>query len=168
MEHGTHTEQPVVTNRTMEIVVAGLFAIVALIVIADSVRVGSGWGSDGPKAGYFPFFVGLIMLASSLATLAVNLFRHSGERVAFVERDQLWQVLQVLLPSLGFVLLTGVLGIYVSATVFISFFMRWVGKYPARVIAPVAILVPAMLFLMFEVWFLVPLPKGPVEALFGY
>jgi hypothetical protein len=24
------------------------------------------------------------------------------------------------------------------------------------------------LFLLFEVWFLIPLPKGPVESWFGY
>lgn len=168
MEHGTHSAEPVVTNRTMEIVVAGLFALVALIVIADSVRVGNGWGADGPKAGYFPFYVGLIMLASSVTTMAVTIARRGGERSAFVERDQFRQVLQVLLPSLAFVLLVGVLGLYVAAVLFIAFFMRWVGKYPARLIVPVAVLVPAALFMMFEVWFLVPLPKGPVESLMGY
>ncbi|HYG88167.1 MAG TPA: tripartite tricarboxylate transporter TctB family protein [Azospirillum sp.] len=168
MEHGTQNGEPVVTSRTMEIVVAGLFALVALVVMADSVRVGNGWGSDGPKAGYFPFYVGLIMLCSSLAILAVNIFRRTGERVAFVERDQFRQVLQVLLPSLGFVLLSGVVGLYVSAILFIAFFMHWVGKYPPKLIAPIALLVPAALFVMFEVWFLVPLPKGPVEAFFGY
>lgn len=168
MEHGTQNSDPVVSNRTMEIVVAGLFALVALVVMADSIRVGNGWGADGPKAGYFPFYVGLIMLVSSLATLAVNIWRHSGERTAFVEKQQLGLVLQVLIPSVVFVIVTGFLGIYLSAVLFIAFFMHWVGKYPIKTILPVAILVPAVLFVMFEIWFLVPLPKGPVETMFGY
>jgi hypothetical protein len=28
--------------------------------------------------------------------------------------------------------------------------------------------VPLVVFVVFERWFLVPLPKGPLEALFGY
>lgn len=168
MKHGTQNGDPVVSNRTMEIVVAALFALVALIVMGDSIRVGNGWGPDGPRAGYFPFYVGLIMLVSSLATLTVNIVRHAGERSAFVERHQLRLVLQVLLPSLAFVLLVGVIGIYLAAMAFIAFFMHWAGKYPLKTILPVAVLVPMALFVMFELWFLVPLPKGPVEALLGY
>ncbi|HYG87826.1 MAG TPA: tripartite tricarboxylate transporter TctB family protein [Azospirillum sp.] len=168
MKHATQSDDPVVSKRAMEIVVAILFALVALVVIADSIRVGNGWGSEGPKAGYFPFYIGLIMLVSSLANLTVNIVRRGGEHSTFVERGQLRLVLQVLVPSLGFVLLTWLVGIYVSAAAFIAVFMRWVGRYPVRTIVPIAVLVPLALFAMFELWFLVPLPKGPVEDLLGY
>jgi putative tricarboxylic transport membrane protein len=30
------------------------------------------------------------------------------------------------------------------------------------------LIVPVSMFLMFELWFMVPLPKGPLEALLGY
>ena len=32
----------------------------------------------------------------------------------------------------------------------------------------VSVAVPGALFALFEIWFLLPLPKGPIEALFGY
>jgi hypothetical protein len=86
----------------------------------------------------------------------------------FVERSQLKQVLQVLVPTTAFVAAIGVLGIYVSAAVFITFFMRWLGRYPFTRILPIAILIPIVLFFMFEIWFLVPLPKGPLEEALGY
>ena len=62
----------------------------------------------------------------------------------------------------------GFLGLYVSSAIFIAFFMAWLGKYPLYKIVPVAILIPVALFFMFEVWFLVPLPKGPLETALGY
>jgi len=43
-----------------------------------------------------------------------------------------------------------------------------IGRYPLWKLAPVSVLVPLALFFMFEVWFLVPLRKGPLEAFFGY
>ena len=72
------------------------------------------------------------------------------------------------MPTAVFVFLIGYLGIYVAAALFIAFFMWWLGRYPLYKIVPVAVLVPLVLFMMFEVWFLVPLPKGPLEAALGY
>jgi putative tricarboxylic transport membrane protein len=46
--------------------------------------------------------------------------------------------------------------------------MVWQGKFKWWVTGVVGVGVPIALFLLFEVWFLVPLPKGPVEHLFGY
>jgi len=168
VEHETQSSEPVVTNRTMEIVAALFFATVAVIVMADSLRVGAGWAPDGPRAGYFPFYVGLVMLVSSLSTLGIAVFRRAGDKSTFVERDQFALVMQVFVPSMVFVVAVGFIGIYVAATLFIAFFMHWVGRYPARTILPVAVLVPMALFVAFEIWFLVPLPKGPLEAMLGY
>ena len=78
------------------------------------------------------------------------------------------QVLQVLVPTIAFVGLIWILGMYLAAAIFITFFMWWLGKYPLQRIVPVAILVPLFLFMMFEIWFLVPLPKGPIETALGY
>jgi putative tricarboxylic transport membrane protein len=86
----------------------------------------------------------------------------------FVERSQLKQVLQVLVPTAIFVVSIGFLGIYLASALFITFFMWWLGKYPLYKILPIAILIPVLLFFMFEVWFLVPLPKGPIEDALGY
>ena len=168
MTHGGETGGRTVSTRTMEMVVAGLFLALALVIMADNWRIGARWGEDGPQAGYFPFRVGAIMFLASLATLITQLRIGTREAGTFVERSQLKQVLQVLIPTIVFVGAITFTGIYVAAAIFIAGFMSWLGKYPIVKILPVAILVPAALFLMFEVWFLVPLPKGPLETAFGY
>ena len=66
-------DQSTVTTRTMDMVVAGAFMIIADVVMIDSVRVGSGWAFDGPQAGYFPFYIGLFLFLASAATLVTNL-----------------------------------------------------------------------------------------------
>jgi putative tricarboxylic transport membrane protein len=164
MDREEEAQSPrVVSTRAMDIVVALLFMAIGTIVIWDSLRLGWRWGLEGPQAGYFPFRVGTIIIISSAATLALALFRRRRESVAFVRRDQLMLVLQVLIPSAIFVAMIGFTGLYIAIALFIGFFMWWHGRFPIVKIVPVAVLVPIALFLMFEIWFLVPLPKGPVE-----
>jgi putative tricarboxylic transport membrane protein len=155
-----------VSTRVMELVVAGAFMALAILIMWDNWRIGARW-EDGPQAGYFPFRVGAILFIASAVTFGANLFARTSAS-NFVERSQFKQVLQVLIPTAVFVATIGVMGIYVSAAVFITFFMRWLGRYPFAKILPIAILVPIVLFFMFEVWFLVPLPKGPIEEALGY
>ncbi|OYW61032.1 MAG: hypothetical protein B7Y01_00975 [Xanthobacter sp. 17-67-6] len=157
-----------VSTRTMDIIVALVFMGVAALVMADSWRIGARWASDGPEAGYFPFYVGLIMFLSSVGTLATNIFSKTPDRSNFVDREQLGSVLKVLVPTIVYVVLINFLGLYLSSMIFIAFFMWWLGKYPVKTILPVAIGVPLVLFVMFEIWFLVPLPKGPIETALGY
>jgi len=163
-----HDQESTVSVRTMEIVVAAVLMIIAVVVMVDNIRIGIGWAYDGPEAGYFPFYVGVALFLASAGTLLANLFGRSADLGSFVGRSQLKLVLKVLVPTIVFVALIDFIGLYVAAALFIAFFMRWLGKYPVIKIVPVAILVPAALFLMFEIWFLVPLPKGPLETMLGY
>jgi hypothetical protein len=156
-----------VSNRTMELVVAGAFLALSLLVMYDNWRTGARWVEDGPQAGYFPFYIGLIMFIASGATF-VSALRAGTDHTNFVERGQLKQVFQVFIPTVAFVGLIWFLGIYVSTVVFITFFMTWLGKYPIYKSLAVAVAVPVFLFVMFEIWFLVPLPKGPLETALGY
>jgi putative tricarboxylic transport membrane protein len=160
--------QYTVSRRVVDIVVAVLFMITGAVVIGDSLRVGAEWQADGPQAGYFPFWVGSIMFVSSAATALMALLTKTPDNANFVGRDQLWSVLKVLIPAAIYVALIPFLGLYVASAVFIAFFMAWIGKYSPLIIAPVAIAVPLFLFVLFEIWFLVPLPKGPVENMLGY
>ncbi|EWY38978.1 hypothetical protein N825_08230 [Skermanella stibiiresistens SB22] len=166
--HRKSDEDAVATHHTMEIAVALMFAAVAVVVMVDSNRVGNGWASDGPEAGYFPFYVGVIMFISSGVILLTNILSKTPNTSTFVERGQFTLVLKVLIPTIVFVGLIWVLGIYLAAAIFIAFFMAWLGKYPIKTILPIAILIPLALFMMFEIWFLVPLPKGPIETMLGY
>ena len=88
----------------------------------------------------------------------------------FVEWRPLRQVLAVLIPAALYVLGVELIGIYVSAAIYIAAFMIWLGKYkwPRSVIIGVA--VSTLMFFMFEVWFKVPLYKGTYNplAFLGY
>jgi putative tricarboxylic transport membrane protein len=166
---GAHAAERTVSTRTMELVVAGALMAVSCVIMWDSWRIGARWGDDGPGAGYFPFRIGVILFAASAITFAMKARDAAGEAgVPFVERSQLALVLQVFVPTVVFVLLIPFIGIYVAAAIFIAYFMMRLGRYKARMAAPVAVLVPLALFVLFEVWFLVPLPKGPIETALGY
>jgi uncharacterized membrane protein (DUF485 family) len=155
------------SHRNVEIGVAAFMALLALIGIYGSIRVGIGWGSDGPRAGFFPFYVSLIVLIACAVNIMSVLGERDGNKV-FAEWVQLRQVFSVLVPSAVYVVLVSYIGIYVASALLIAFFMRWFGRYSWLAAVGVAILVAVLTFLMFEIWFLVPLPKGPLERLLGY
>jgi ABC-type polysaccharide/polyol phosphate export permease len=158
-------ERPAATVRTMEMVVALALFVFGLVVIYDSLRLGAKWGSDGPEAGYFPFYIGVLICVST----AVVFFRALGTKArnSFVSRDALALVMKMLLPSIVYVVLIAFLGIYVASTIYIVFFMVWLGKYSWAKAIAVGLGVSLVFFLMFEVWFKVPLPKGPLEGALG-
>ena len=168
MAHETQPNENTVTARTMEMVVAALFMALAVLIMYDNWRIGASWQADGPGAGYFPFRIGVIMFVVSAVTFALHFRARTADDPTFVDRSQLKQVLQVLVPTAIFVASIGLLGIYLAAGIFIIFFMWWLGKYPIYKILPIALAVPVFLFVMFEIWFLVPLPKGPIETALGY
>ena len=165
-------DRAVGSNRMWEIVVALAFFAAGAVVVWDSRRLGSEWASDGPQAGYFPFYIGLIICAASVANVIAAFSSGPKGDKPFVMWGQLKMVLTVVIPSVIYVALIAnpvySLGIYTASAIFIAFFMRYLGKYAWPKIAAVSIGVMTVFFLMFEVWFLVPLPKGPIEALIGY
>ena len=153
-------------TRTVDIVVSLLFMSVAAVVMYDSQRLGAGWGFDGPETGYFPFYLALIMFASSTVTLVRSLA--GGVREAFVDRVAFRRVLMVLVPSAIYFVAIPYTGLYAAAAVFIGYFMVAIGRYRLVPAVLVAALVPLAAFMLFEIWFLVPLPKGPIEHALGY
>ena len=157
-----------VTYWKMDLLVAALLMVVGAVVMKGSYDLGAGWSPNGPESGYFPFYIGLLILGSSTVTLLMTLFTRSPDRTSFTEPHQFQRVLQVLIPSIVFVLAIDYIGIYVAGGLFIACFMWWLGKYPLPKVVIVSVLVPLVLFVVFELWFLVPLPKGPLEAFIGY
>jgi putative tricarboxylic transport membrane protein len=153
--------------RSVEIGVAVMIAVFAAIVIAGSLQVGIGWGAEGPKAGFFPFYVGLTILGSSIVNLGAAVSEHRDRRL-FAEWGQLGQVMSMLVPTALYVALIPWTGIYVASALLIALFMRWLGDYGWGKVAAIAVGVPLVTFVIFEKWFLVPLPKGPLEAALGY
>ena len=155
------------SHRSVEVGVAAFMALLALIGIYGSIKVGIGWADDGPRAGFFPFYVSLTVLISCIINVMSALAVSDNGKV-FAEWGQLRRVMSVLVPTVIYVGLVPYLGIYVSSTLLIAFFMRWFGHYTWVVCATVAIAVQITTFLMLGYWFLVPLPKGPLETMLGY
>jgi putative tricarboxylic transport membrane protein len=152
-------------HRTVEAGVTLLIALFGVIVIVGSLKAGINWGAEGPRAGFFPFYVGLFIVVAS----AVNLWNtlRTGDTGVFAEWGQLRQVMSVVVPTAIYVGAMPFVGLYFASMVFIAWFMRWLGKYSWLVVAAVAMGMPVVTYLIFERWFLVPLPKGPVEEWLG-
>ena len=160
-------------TKSAEIAVALIFLALGAIDIYDSARIGARWSDDGPQTGYFPFYIGvLICLASGVVLLQALLLKPEKNKT-FVEVEQLKLVLTVLVPSVIYVALIGGagpvpgLGIYVASAIFVAFFMRWLGKYAWWKVAAVSLGNSVAFFLIFEMWFTIPLPKGPLQSLLG-
>jgi len=154
-------------QKSAEIAVAAVFFLLGTIVVYDSARLGARWAEDGPQPGYFPFYIGLIVCLSAAVNLVLALLNRRDRDRIFVEAGQLKLVLAVLVPTALYVALIGWIGIYLASALFIAFFMRWLGKYPWWKVAAVSIGNSVAFFVIFEVWFKVPLPKGPLETLLG-
>lgn len=161
-------DAPAIGTAPVEIAVSILLSGVGGLAIFDSLRLGAGWGSDGPQAGYFPFYLGLILIGSSLGILLQRLQASRAGDATFVTRGQLALVLRVLIPAALFVAAILVLGIYVSSALLILYFMIVLGEFRWRAALPFALGAALLAFVVFERWFLVALPKGPLEAWLGF
>ena len=154
-------DRPVVTNRTMEIVVAGLLLLLGLTFGVASYNLGAGWSDDGPQSGYFPFYINLIIIVASAVTLVqAMLGKTPGPREAFVSTGQLRQIMAVLIPAVLYVLGVQLFGIYLASAVYITVFMVWLGKYSWGKSAALGIAISVAVYCMFEIWFKVSLHKG--------
>ncbi len=168
MQNNNEPAQRAVRIITMDVIVAALIFALGALVIYDSNRLGSSWSADGPQAGYFPYYTGLLVCISGAVVFVQGLFKLKSDVKVFVRQDQFRQVLVILLPSAVYVLGIQLIGIYVPSAVFIGLFMRIFGKYSWLRSVLVGLAVSVLAFVLFEVWFKIPLPKGPLEQLIGY
>jgi len=158
--------------RAADLVTACVLMLLGGVVLYDAARLGIGWGAEGPQSGFFPFWLAAILTAVA-AAITVQALRRRDTR-PFVTREQLRPVLRVLGPLAAFIVITdppgppGGLGLYVAAMLYIGAYMRWVGRHRWPTVLAVSVAVPVAAFLIFEKWFLVPMPKGPLEAWLGY
>jgi putative tricarboxylic transport membrane protein len=152
-----------VSHGTVDTVVACVIFLIGVVMIVDNNRIGAGWASDGPQAGYFPLRIGAIICLCSAAILVQNLLAKRKQPREFVSWDRLKPVLLVLGPTALYVIATQ----FAASAVFIAGFMRIMGKYSWVKTLAVSLGVAVTMFWMFEIQFLVPLPKGPLDVLFS-
>ena len=160
------SDRPIARARNVDIIVSLLLLALAILFGWDAHRAGASWADDGPQAGYFPFYLSIIMGVASLYGFAVAFLDKS--RGAFVTREQFTRVLQVFVPTLVFCIATAFLGIYVASFFLVAGFMWWIGNIAAWKSILVAFIFTVVMFLTFEIAFNVIMPKGPLEAAFGF
>ena len=158
----------VTSNRTIEIVVSFLLLALAVLLGYDNWRTGISWDSTGPQAGYFPFYLSVILASASIYGVIVASLKQDAHAESFVSRAQLRRVMAVFVPTLLFCLATQFLGLYVASFLLIAGFMRLVGRIALWKSLLTAFVFTAAMFITFDIAFDVIMPKGPLEAAFGY
>ena len=152
-------------NNTVDAVVAVLILVFGIVLTVAAWRLGARWTSDGPGAGYFPFYIGLITIVASLGIFWQAVFSTKRDTGPFVDREQAGRVWSVLWPAAVYVLVAMFLGLYVASAIYIAVFMIVLGNYPRLKSILLSVVIVAVFFLMFEVWFKVPLYKGSLDPL---
>jgi hypothetical protein len=167
MSEQSHPAESGPSQRAVEIAVALATLAFGIIVLLGSLQVGIDWGVEGPKPGFFPFYVSLFIIVGSVYNLLQAAHFGGIKEGLFSTWEELRRVMSVVVPASIYVALVPFLGIYVSSMLLIAFFMMWLGKYTAWFALPIAIGVPVLVYVIFERYFQIPLPKGPIEYWLG-
>ena len=165
MSEASHDQSGGPAHRSVEMGVAVACIIFGIVTIYGSLQVGIGWGPSGPLSGFFPFYLGILIVLASLMNLKSAM--SIDKMREFASWSQLGQVLKVIVPTTIYTVVLPYTGIYVASVVLIAGFMIWIGKYTWYKAVFLGFAVPAAFYVMFEKWFLVPLPKGPIEYWLG-
>ena len=158
----------VVGTRSADIIVYLMLLGLAAFLGFDNWRTGMSWEADGPQAGYFPFYLSVLLGAASLYGLFHKLLRERGPGETFVTSEQLRRVMQVFVPTLLFCVFMQWLGLYVASFVLITGFMWRVGRIALWKALVTGFLFSLIMFITFDIAFDVIMPKGPLEAAFGH
>ncbi len=166
-EHSPHADEHGPSQRGVEIGTAIFTLLTGVIILLGSLQAGIGWGFEGPQAGFFPFYISLFIVVASVVNLVqvgkINVI--AGKQ--FATWEELRRVMSVVIPTTAYVFLVPTLGIYVSSMLLIAVFMAWLGGYGWKMTLPIAVGIPALAYMVFERWFMIPLPKGPIEYWLG-
>ena len=155
-------------QRAVETATLAIVLAFALLMAWDNWRTGIGWESTGPQAGYFPFWVAMILAGACSFGIVTEILARATPAGAFVSRNQFRRVMQVFVPTLAYVPVTQWLGLYVASFLLIAGFMYFIGRIKPWISLLTAFIFSASMFVTFDVAFDVIMPKGPLERLFGY
>jgi hypothetical protein len=160
--------QPFLTRFAMEVATALCTGLLGGLICHGSFEFGTGWGDAGPEPGYFPFYVGSIIVAASAVNLMMACIRHRRESAEkFLSLEEGRRVLSFFGPMLLFVLVSSFLGLYAGMFLYLSGVMIHQVGYRLPKAAAIGLITVIINYFLFEVWFQVPLLKGPLEAFLG-
>lgn len=157
-----------VSRFTMEVATAVATAALGATTMIGASEHSIGWGDAGPEPGYFPFWIGLIVVVASIGAMVQAFVRHRGTGEVFLTRVQGCRLAAFVIPVFLFVPIALFLGLYVTTAIYLLAKMTLQGRYSIRRALPIAVGAPVFLFIVFERWFQVPLLKGPLEAMLGF
>ena len=148
--------------RKADIIVALGLMVVGLLALGDAVRIGFGWGMSGPEAGFFPFYMGLgIVICTFFIVLrAIKIYKKEGTGKLLIPEGGTTPILWVLIPAVGVVLLTELLGLHLATVLYLAFYMGVVGRIHWGKVILLSVLVPLVVYILFDKIFLIPLPEG--------
>ena len=161
-----------VTRFHVEIATAIGTGLVGVVGLIGSMQLGYSWEKSGPEAGYFPF--SLILIAASIYNIgSVIVTNRSKNEIAreyaqeFLSDEQRKRLGVFLGEMIAFVVLSLFIGVHVGSAVYIAWTAWRHGGYRLPVAIAIGAIFSAVQFVVFEVFFLVPLLKGPLEAWLG-
>ncbi len=150
--------------RKAETVVALLLLFGAGAMVRQALDLPVTWTSIGPGAGFFPFWLSVGVLLAAAILVVQSLHPQLADRgsASFIPAHAWRPLVVVLAPMVAVIAFMDLLGIYIGGAIYLAGYMWLVGRHRLVSIVLVSVLVPLVLFFIFERWFLLPLPKGVI------
>lgn len=144
---------------TMEYVVCILLLLIGAVLFNESLRLGHGWGATGPRSGFFPFVMTVMMVTGTVVTLLIA-WRQPDERPFFEVSQEIVDLVKVGVPIIVSVAILRYAGIYITAGLYIGFFMVWYGRMAWYSGLLGAIILPVVLWVVLTRGFNIPMPMS--------
>ncbi|GAB4067664.1 tripartite tricarboxylate transporter TctB family protein [Ancylobacter sonchi] len=164
-----------ISRSTMDIAAACVTAAVGAVVCYGATLNGFAWGPSGPEPGYFPFYVGCLIILGSAGTIVQTLLRRNAaghtaghaDADSFLDGERLRTIVAFFLPIVAMVAVSAWLGLYIGMGLYIFYALRVAAGFRTLSSLLAALAVVAVNFVIFEKLFMVPLLKGPILEAFG-
>ena len=147
------------TYGAVEIAVAALLAALGGLIIYESVRLGPGWGEQGPQPGFFPFTLAILLAAAALGVL-VKSVKAPDTQPFFEVQQEVTDLLKVGIPIFVAIAILRWAGLYITSGLYVTFFMAWYGKFRWHEALAGGIALPVILWLVLRHGFNIAMPMS--------
>lgn len=158
------------TVRMAELCMAVTMTIFSVYLMYKSAELPIGWiEGEGPGGGFWPFWLAAVMLLSCCGILFNWLKRKTAVAASeetYIERGVMWDVGLVAGSLIVTVALFHWIGVYGALPLFLVFYLKFMGRHGWPLTLGLALSIPVITFLFFEIMLKITLPKGITEELF--
>ena len=147
-------------QHLVEIGVAAVMALLGVIAVIGSLQVGIGWGAEGPKSGFFPFWISAVLFLLGLCLLfqALTLRPSTGRQ----DSGRIAKVAALLVVMATYTFLLDLLGYPLCTFLLVLFMLRATEPQRWTVALSMAAITAVGSYVVFAIWLSVPLPRGPL------